>query len=208
MTSLREAAQQALEALKYLRETAICSADTDTANEVIPALEDALAQQAEPDHETRAELAEQQVVQLAKERDHYRNLWQKAQQAEPVEPVAVTVAAVAEVIERDGEPELCWLIEGGICALPVGYVLVIAHRPITGDDGSGEVYIAPPQQAEPEPQTCTWQQDGDSDSGVYGTSCGRYFNIEDGTPEDNRMAWCCYCGKKLAQELITENEDE
>ena len=45
-------------------------------------------QQAEPDHETRAELAEQQVVQLAEERDHYRNLWQKAQQAEPVEPVA------------------------------------------------------------------------------------------------------------------------
>ena len=67
---------------------------------------------------------------------------------------------------------------------------------------------APPQQAEPVEQTCTWQQDGDSDSGVYGTSCGRYFNIEDGTPEDNKMAWCCYCGKKLAQELITENKDD
>ena len=64
------------------------------------------------------------------------------------------------------------------------------------------------QQAEPVEQTCTWQQDGDSDSGVYGTSCGRYFNIEDGTPEDNKMAWCCYCGKKLAQELITENKDD
>ena len=40
-------------------------------------------EQAETDHETRAELAEQQVVQLAEERDHYRNLWQKAQQDEP-----------------------------------------------------------------------------------------------------------------------------
>lgn len=59
-----------------------------------------------------------------------------------------------------------------------------------------------------EPDTCTWQQDGDRDSGVYGTSCRRYFNLEDGTPEDNKMAWCCYCGKKLAQELITEDEDE
>ena len=58
-----------------------------------------------------------------------------------------------------------------------------------------------------EPETCTWQQDGDSDSGVYGTSCRRYFNLEDGTPEDNKMAWCCYCGKKLAQALITEDED-
>lgn len=44
-----------------------------------------VAQQAEPDHETRAELAEQQVVQLAEERDHYRNLWQKAQQDEPAQ---------------------------------------------------------------------------------------------------------------------------
>ena len=62
------------------------------------------------------------------------------------------------------------------------------------------------QQAEPE--TCTWYQDGDSDSGVYATSCWHYFNLEDGTPEDNKMAWCCYCGKKLAQSLITEDEDD
>ena len=59
-----------------------------------------------------------------------------------------------------------------------------------------------------EPETCTWQQDGDSDSGFYGTSCKRYFDLNDGTPEDNKMAWCCYCGKKLAQKLITEDEDD
>lgn len=62
------------------------------------------------------------------------------------------------------------------------------------------------QQAEPE--TCTWHQDDDSDSGVYATSCGHYFSITDGTPEDNKMQWCCYCGKKLTQELITEDDDE
>ena len=59
-------------------------------------------------------------------------------------------------------------------------------------------------QPAPEPETCTWHQDGDSDSGVYATSCGHYFNLEDGTPEDNEMSHCCYCGKKLAQELIAE----
>jgi hypothetical protein len=31
---------------------------------------------------------------------------------------------------------------------------------------------------------------------------------EDGTPEDNEMAHCCYCGKRLAQELIAEDDDE
>jgi hypothetical protein len=55
-----------------------------------------------------------------------------------------------------------------------------------------------------EPETCTWHQDGDSDSGLYATSCGRYFNLEDGAPEDNEMSHCCYCGKRLVQELIAE----
>ena len=59
-----------------------------------------------------------------------------------------------------------------------------------------------------EPGTCTWCQDGDSDSGVYATSCRHYFDLNDGTPEDNKMQWCCYCGKRLMQELITEGEDE
>lgn len=63
-------------------------------------------------------------------------------------------------------------------------------------------------QPEPEPETCTWWQDGDSDSGMYQTSCGNYFDITDGTPEDNNMRYCCYCGKKLVQELITEDTDE
>ena len=67
--------------------------------------------------------------------------------------------------------------------------------------------LAVPPRPVQEPDTCTWQQDGDSDSGAYGTSCGRYFNLEDGTPEDNRLAWCCYCGKKLVQELIVEDRD-
>ena len=59
-----------------------------------------------------------------------------------------------------------------------------------------------------EPDTCTWWQDGDSDSGMYQTSCRRYFDLNDGTPEDNKMRWCCYCGKRLVQELIEEHEDE
>jgi hypothetical protein len=63
-------------------------------------------------------------------------------------------------------------------------------------------------QEQAEPDTCTWHQDGDSDSGTYSTSCGHYFNLEDGTPEDNRMQWCCYCGKRLVQELITEGSDD
>ena len=80
MSDLRTAAQQALEACEQRLPLVGQAAIIDELNN----LRAALAQQAKPDHETRAELAEQQVVQLAEERDHYRNLWQKAQQDEPL----------------------------------------------------------------------------------------------------------------------------
>lgn len=71
------------------------------------------------------------------------------QAAQPVagEPVAgepVMVEAVAEVVDTDDGLTLRWLIEGGIAAMADGCVLVMPHSPITGDDGSGEVYTATP----------------------------------------------------------------
>jgi hypothetical protein len=77
-------------------------------NNLIDRIVDATGAQAEPDNETRAELAEQQVVQLAEERDHYRRLWQKAQQAEPVQFDLNKVMSLADNYasaqsEMDGE---------------------------------------------------------------------------------------------------------
>jgi hypothetical protein len=56
-------------------------------------------------------------------------------------------------------------------------------------------------------ECCLWLQDGDEDSGTYMASCNRrYFMFEDGTPTDNRMTHCCYCGKPLV-EVPIEPED-
>jgi hypothetical protein len=85
ITIPRAVVEQALEALESLFNWKVDPERGKRCGDAVVALRAALAQQAEPDHETRAELAEQQVVQLAEERDHYRNLWQKAQQAEPVD---------------------------------------------------------------------------------------------------------------------------
>jgi hypothetical protein len=58
-----------------------------------------------------------------------------------------------------------------------------------------------------QPNECLWLQDGDEDSGTYMASCNRrYFMFEDGTPTDNRMSHCCYCGKRLV-EVPIEPED-
>jgi hypothetical protein len=51
-----------------------------------------------------------------------------------------------------------------------------------------------------QPNECRWLQDGDEDSGTYMASCNRrYFVLEDGTPTDNHMTHCCYCGKPLVE---------
>jgi len=63
------------------------------------------------------------------------------------------------------------------------------------------------QRALEQPTECRWLQDGDEDSGTYMASCNRrYFVLEDGTPTDNRMTHCCYCGKPLV-EVPIEPED-
>ncbi|EED41180.1 hypothetical protein SSKA14_4204 [Stenotrophomonas sp. SKA14] len=60
----------------------------------------------------------------------------------------VTVEAVATVRRNgDGDRYIDWLTEGGIADLEVGDVLMVSDRAITDEDGSGEVYAAPPAQA-------------------------------------------------------------
>lgn len=50
---------------------------------------------------------------------------------------------------------------------------------------------------------CRWVQD-DLEGDTWGTSCGHYFRLDDGTPADNDMKFCCYCGKTLIEALFEE----
>jgi hypothetical protein len=59
-----------------------------------------------------------------------------------------------------------------------------------------------------QPTECRWLQDGDEDSSTYMASCNRrYFMLEDGTPTDNHMTHCCYCGKPLVEVPIEPEDD-
>jgi len=44
---------------------------------------------------------------------------------------------------------------------------------------------------------CRWTQD--EDSGAYDTACGHKFMINEGTPAENGMQFCCYCGGALKE---------
>lgn len=47
-----------------------------------------------------------------------------------------------------------------------------------------------------EQSVCKWTEDCD---GIWSTECGEMHSLNEGSPADNNMRFCCYCGGKLAQ---------
>ena len=43
--------------------------------------------------------------------------------------------------------------------------------------------------------TCAWRED----EGVWDTDCGNAFEINEGGPTENKMKYCCYCGKEIEE---------
>lgn len=43
---------------------------------------------------------------------------------------------------------------------------------------------------------CVWSEEED---GNWDTGCGGMYSIITGTPEENEMKFCCYCGAKLRE---------
>jgi hypothetical protein len=46
---------------------------------------------------------------------------------------------------------------------------------------------------------CQWSRDSDEDSDTWSTACSHYFTLIDGTPTDNGLKYCCYCGRPLIE---------
>ncbi|MHB1098120.1 MAG: hypothetical protein ACYCZR_01070 [Burkholderiales bacterium] len=53
---------------------------------------------------------------------------------------------------------------------------------------------------------CRWVQDGVGES-HWDTDCRHRFTINEGTPSENHMAFCCYCGKPLVEIVDLEKEE-
>jgi hypothetical protein len=44
---------------------------------------------------------------------------------------------------------------------------------------------------------CEWKQTDEWEGTVWDSDCGESFYLEEGTPKDNGMNFCAYCGRKL-----------
>jgi hypothetical protein len=52
---------------------------------------------------------------------------------------------------------------------------------------------------------CHWTPMFNDQEGAWETQCGDAFWINDGTPEENKMSFCPYCGGALLQEKQDAN---
>lgn len=62
-----------------------------------------------------------------------------------------------------------------------------------------------------ETEYCTWSGYQCYDGYLmdnWETTCGNRFILDDGTPSDNKMKHCCYCGKTLKEFIFEEEEDD
>lgn len=110
----------------------------------------------------------------------------------PSAAAKIIVEAVAVTREnKDGEPCLDWIIEGGIdaCDHP-GTLLLVAHGKVTDERGYGEVYVAPPAseiEAISE-QRAKWVQNAIE----LGEKCDRLeVEIEALRKDAERYRWLC-----------------
>lgn len=52
-------------------------------------------------------------------------------------------------------------------------------------------------------EACSWKEDED---GTYATDCGEEFMFIDGTPTENLVKFCCYCGRPCLDVPYKEEE--
>lgn len=53
-------------------------------------------------------------------------------------------------------------------------------------------------------ETCVWEQQDYEGGDCWETDCGDAFWLDNGTPDEQGMKFCCYCGKALEERLFVE----
>lgn len=132
---------------------------------------------------------------------------------------AKPVAWLHDVVQDGDEPDQAlsfyrdsFPLEGVGGFRSIGCVPLYPHpapaAPQAMEDANVWKQIVPDDEPQAEPKrepACLWSR-ADDDTDTWETSCGHAFTIIEGTPTDNHMAFCCYCGRRVDEE--TGGSDE
>lgn len=99
-------------------------------------------------------------------------------------------------IADDGTPD-------GERAAREAYLLLGMQAPVGRKEENTPTYwerVSDLQSQDRKGAFCVWHNDPETDNS-WDTGCRQLFDLYDGTPSENRMSFCCYCGKPI-QEAI------
>ena len=54
---------------------------------------------------------------------------------------------------------------------------------------------------------CTWTLDDPSEN-AWETQCDNIFVLDDATPNENKMRYCCFCGGRLLEQILLDEEED
>ena len=107
-------------------------------------------------------------------------------------------AALASHPQPVSEEIVCWYVQGE-------RMVVWTEADKRFVESRGDTTIALVARSQPVSEeggavaaVCGWTDN--SGEGDWDTGCGNCFTLNDGTPEENGMHFCCYCGKPLESE--------
>lgn len=144
-------------------------------------------------HDTRAE-AEEALFQARREFDAH--MYQVA----PVSPQPGGGEAM-RCIAPLCKPLGCVLCN---CAVPADVYAVLMRAERAADFA----WTVEDQAAVDADTGCAWTQDNDEGSDTWATACGRLFCVTEGTPAENNMRFCCYCGEALQEHALLPEADD
>jgi|WetSurMetagenome_2_1015567.scaffolds.fasta_scaffold1214525_1 hypothetical protein len=73
----------------------------------------------------------------------------------------------------------------------------------TLDEIPFEYHLAPAEK-----EKCVWTESTDPDVSYWDSGCGQSFYFEEGTPEENGMKYCPFCGKEVSVPLPPKRSRE
>ena len=193
--TLREAAQQALEVV-----TRFTTITADDGDDFMVGYPDAMVVRTEV---TVADLRAAHEAQSARRASWEAADMQCAAAANAIESLRAEVDALREENKRMRpwfKPALCEALQRDA----ERYRWLRDHGTALDPDLWGDALDEAIDAALSE--TCTWAQD--DEGAMWETECEQLFDIIDGTPSDNQMEFCCYCGKPIDQQEYVEQCDD
>ena len=135
------------------------------------------------------------LERLTTERDAYKGMYEAAHAMRGDAEVEALKAEAENAALREGLDG--WHARFLDCEVEFARLVDVCHAAklrLAAERDALKEQMTADREARP---VCLWN----NVDGCWETTCGNAFEINDGTPSENNMTYCCYCGGKVEEDI-------